>query len=476
MAAFGYGLGNLHGAEAARLTLDSSPLKKEVRAATSYSDVVKKVSPSVVNISTTRRVAMNQSLAPWLDDPFFRRFFGEQPDQRGKQPKTRRVSSLGSGVIVTADGYIVTNDHVVDSADEITVLIGKDSKEHKAKVVGRDSRTDVAVLKIDESGLSAITIGDSDSLEVGDAVLALGNPFGLTQTVTSGMVSALGRGNMGIEDYEDFIQTDAAINPGNSGGALVDAQGRLVGINTAILSRTGGSQGIGFAIPINMVRGVMDMLITDGRVSRGFLGVRPQDLDPALAKAFGLESTGGALVNEVTAGSAAEQAGIEVGDVVVEIDGKPITDARSLRLRVAGILPGTKVNVKLLRDGKERTVEVKLKEAPDRLASGDTTPKRDNENEVLKEVEVGDIDDAARAKYRIPEELKGALVVSVEPDSPAFEEGLREGNVLLEINRKPIKNAAAAVEATHGVTDKKILLRVWSEGVTHFMVIDESKP
>src|SRR5438876_3993355 len=280
-----------------QLIVDDKPVQREGHGTTSFAPVVKKVAPSVVKVFTSSKVVpiADRGLA-LPNDSFWRRFFGEDAEGPAKPFHAPRQHGLGSGVIVSKDGYILTNNHVVDGADEVKVTLNVDSAEYTAKVIGRDPKTDIAVLKIDANGLPVATLGNSDAIEVGDLVLAVGNPFGIGQTVTMGMVSATGRGNMGI-DYEDFIQTDAAINPGNSGGALVDAEGRLIGINTAILSRTGGNQGVGFAIPANLVRSVMDQIIDKGKVERGILGVRIQDADPKLARQFNVpENTSGALI------------------------------------------------------------------------------------------------------------------------------------------------------------------------------------
>ena len=293
-----------------------------------------------------------------------RRFFGDQ--SQGRMPRRNsgmpRQEGVGSGVIATKDGYILTNNHVVDGADEVKVAL-QDGREFTAKVIGRDPKSDVAVIKIDATDLPAVPMADSDKVEVGDVVLAIGNPFGIGQTVTTGIVSAKGRGNMGL-DYEDFIQTDAAINPGNSGGALVDADGRLIGINTAILSRSGGNQGIGFAIPVNLARDVMGSLIKDGQVTRGYLGVMIQDLTPALAKEFKLKDTTGALIGDVTPKGPADKAGLKSGDLLVEFNGKTVTDSRHLKLEVARTQPGETVPVKILRDGTSKTLEVTVKTLP----------------------------------------------------------------------------------------------------------------
>ncbi len=447
-----------------------------VRLEEGYSAVVKKAAPSVVNISTSKRVTQ---MAPQLmlpfDDPMFRQFFGT-PRGNQRAPRMQRETSLGSGVIISKDGYIITNDHVVNGADEIKVTLASGKKEYTAKVVGHDPRTDVAVLKIDAQDLPSATLGNSDKIEVGDIVLAIGSPFGLSQTVTMGIVSAKGRGGMGIEDYEDFIQTDAAINPGNSGGALVDAQGRVIGINTAILSRTGGNVGVGFAVPINLARSVMDSLVKDGKIDRGYMGVLLQEVTPALAEEFKIPEKGGALIAEVTDNSAAADAGLKAGDVVIEFEGKPVEDSRQLKLIVGQRKPGDKVTLKVLRQGKEKSFEVKLKSAPgEKGGTGLRREDNNGESDALDGVTVGDINAQARQELDLPANLKGALVVDIEQDIPAFEAGLRQGDVILEINRKPVNNAEDAVEISKHIQDKRILLRVFSRGGSRYLVVDESK-
>src|SRR5438132_6762942 len=385
------------------VAVNDAPLERQTKFTTSFAPVVKKVAPSVVNVFTTKTVRNPMpEITPFFDDPFFRRFFGSPFGDDGgrRQPRTFKERSLGSGVIVTKDGYILTNNHVVDGADEIKVARDKDKKKFTAKVVGRDPRTDIAVLKIDAKDLPSITFADSDRIEVGDVVLALGNPFGIGQTVTMGIVSATGRGGMGIEDYEDFIQTDAAINPGNSGGALVDAEGRLIGVNTAILSRTGGNQGVGFAIPINMACYVMDRITREGKVTRGYLGINPQSLTIGLAKEFNLpDDSSGVMVGGVMPGTAAEKAGLKNGDVILEINGKKMTDPRTLQLLVAQMSPGTKVTLRILRSepGKapmEKTLTATLIELPQEAMAGRsrTSPTEHGRSslDAPEEVEVTD--------------------------------------------------------------------------------------
>ncbi len=459
-----------------KLKVDSSPLATDTRAATSFSPIVKKVAPSVVNIYSTKTVRQNPGLAPFFDDPFFRQFFGVPFESI---PRERRERSLGSGVIVTEDGYILTNAHVVDGADEIKVALADDKTVYEAKVVGADPHTDVAVIKVEGRKFPAITVTDSDLVEVGDVVLAIGNPFGVGQTVTMGIVSAKGRAGMGIVDYEDFIQTDASINPGNSGGALVDAAGRLVGINQSIISRSGGNQGIGFSIPINLARYVMERLVTDGKVTRGYLGVLVQPVTPELAKEFNLPDNSGALIGEVTKDSPAEDAGLKEGDVIIQFNGRKVTDSRHLRLMASQTAPGTKVQVKFLRDGKEQQTTVKLGELPEGgLAKADTRPgglRRSPQPDVLDGVTVDDLDARTRRQFNLPAQLQGAVVVEVDPASAAAAAGLRAGDVILEINRQRVTNADEAVRLSEQVKGNRVLLRVWSQGGSRFLVV-EAKP
>ncbi len=381
---------------------------------------------------------------------------------------------IGSGVIVSKEGYILTNNHVVEDADDLKVSL-QDGREFTAKVVGRDPKSDVAVIKIQAGNLPHLEMANSDQIEVGDVVLAIGNPYNVGQTVTMGIISGTGRATMMGLDYEDFIQTDAAINPGNSGGALVDTEGRLIGINTAIYSRDGGNQGIGFAIPSNLARNVMESLVTNGKVTRGYLGIMPQDVTPALAKEFKLKDEQGALVGDVSPGGPADKAGFKSGDVILEFNGKPISDSRHLRLEVAGTKPGQSVPVKILRDGSTRTLEVAVKELPgsDKIAKSDSE-KTDNTG-TLQGVAVGDLDDQVRHQLNLPDNVKGAVITGVEQGSAAAEAGLKTGDVITEINRQSVAGANDAVRLTEHPKSKTTLLRVWSNGGTHFVVVDESK-
>jgi Do/DeqQ family serine protease len=337
-----------------KTTTDDTPLPRDNRPTVSYASVVKKVSPSVVNIYTSKTLRFDPALREYL-----RQMYGAD-----RVPHERRLQALGSGIIVSSDGYILTNNHVVAGADEVKVALSDEKTVYDAKIIGTDPQTDVAVVKVTAENLLAITFADSGKIEVGDVTIAVGDPFGVGQTVTMGIVSAKDRGGMGITSYEEFIQTDASINPGNSGGALVDAIGRLVGMNTAILSGTGGNQGIGFAVPTNLARYVMERIVVDGKVTRGYLGVKITPLTSEIAKQSNLPQQNGALIAEVTPGSPGERAGLKPGDIVTEFDGKPMADSRHLQLMVARKPPGSQVSMKIVRDGKEQTLTVQLGELP----------------------------------------------------------------------------------------------------------------
>ena len=461
----------------AEMPVDENPVSRTAGPYTSFAPIVKKVAPGVVKIViTTKNSNITLPEGFGFNDPFWRRFFG---DPFGRQmPKRQftppRQQGVGSGVIVTKDGYILTNNHVVDNADEVKVTL-QDGREFTAKVIGRDPKSDIAVIKIDAKDLPAVPMADSGKVEVGDVVLAIGNPFGVGQTVTTGIVSATGRGNLGIEDYEDFIQTDAAINPGNSGGALVDVEGRLIGVNTAIFSHSGGNMGIGFAIPSDLARNVMDSLIKYGHVTRGYLGVMIQDVTPSLAKEFKLKDSTGALIGDVVPKGPADKAGFKNGDVVLEYNGKKVPDSRRLRLAVGDTKPGTTVPVKILREGASKTLEVTVQQLPgsEQLAQNNNPESKDNG--TLNGVTVSDLDQQTRQELKVPEHVKGVVITEVQPDSPAAEAGLKQGDVIQEINRHPVKTADEAVKLTENTKDKVSLLRIWSNGGSHYVVVDESK-
>lgn len=455
------------------LTVDTKAPNREGSLPRSFAPVVQKVSASVVQVFTSTRPkpvpGFNQ------EDPF--NFpFGNVLPRRGMSP---RQNGTGSGVIVSKEGYLLTNNHVVEGADEVRIKLA-DGRELPAKVIGRDDKTDVAVLKVSADNLSAATFADSDRIEVGDVVLAVGNPFGIGQTVTMGIISATSRATFGLP-YEDFIQTDAAINPGNSGGALIDSDGRLIGINTAIISRSGGNQGIGFAIPANIARDVLEALVTDGKVTRGYLGVLPQDVTPAIARKLGLKDNGGALLAEVTDKSPAEKAGLASGDVVTEFNGKPIRDARHLRLEVARVKPGETANVRIRREDNAKVIKVTVRERPDEQELGKSGNSRDTEEGTLNGVGVTDLNPQNRRENRIPERVKGVLVTEVEEDSAAWTAGLRPGDVILELNKQTVTTADETVRLTENPKDKTTLLKVYTPaagkngGSTRFLVVDESK-
>jgi len=466
-----------------KLNEQSTGVSREVRSATSFAPVIKKVAPSVVNIASTSTMKEQQFWHPFFEDPMFRRFFGD-PGGSGRRFRAPRAQNLGSGVIVSEDGFILTNNHMVDGADEVKVTLSDGKTQYAAKVIGADPQTDIAVLKVDAKNLPAITITDSDKLEVGDAVLAIGNPFNVGQSVTLGIVSALGRDFggriLGREGYEDFIQTDAAINPGNSGGALVDAEGRLVGINQSIVSGSGANAGVGFAVPINMAKNVMERLVGDGKIRRGFLGLKMQSLTPELAKEFALPDQNGVIVTEILPNTPAADAGIKEDDAIVEFNGKKVTDNRHLRLMVSQTEPDTKVTVKLIREGKPKTVTVKLGTLPGEQASvKPSTDLEQQELDALDGVEVADIDARARRQFDIPTNIRGALVLNVDEDSNAGKAGLRPGDVILGINRQAVRDADTAVELTKKLKSERLLLRVWSrDGDTagiHYLPVDNGK-
>ena len=450
----------------------------------SYAPVIKRVTPSVVTIYSAHT---RQSRSSFMEDPAFRRFFGEdfEPSPRGS--RGRREESQGSGVIVSEDGYILTNNHVIEGADadSLKIALADGKTKYDAKIVGTDPRTDLAVLKIEAKKLPAVTLADSDKLEVGDVVLAIGNPFGLGQSVSMGIVSAVGRVEMPfgkMAEYEDFIQTDAAINPGNSGGALVDAEGRLIGINQSIASPSGGNAGVGFAVPVNLARSVMERIVADGKVTRGYLGVAMQpEITPEIAREFKLPDTTGVLVTDVLPNTPAERAGIQRDDVIIEFNGKKVSDRPHLRLMVSQVSPDAKTTIKILRDGKEKSLSVSLAAQPEnfgRTGRPEMNPDRaDPETDALEGVEVSELDDRARQKYEIPQRIRGALVTKVDAESNAAEASLRAGDVIVEINRRPVRSAEDAVELTRNVKGDRIWLRVYSPagGGSRYLSVETTK-
>jgi serine protease Do len=425
---------------------------------TGFAPIVKEVLPNVVNISSSKVVRTpNQMPEGMQTDPFFQQFFGQGFGNRPEIPKDRREQSLGSGVIVSPEGYVLTNNHVVDGATDVKVTLS-DKRELKAQVVGTDPKTDVAVLKLEGSKFPAITLGDSSKVQVGDYALAIGDPFGVGQTVTMGIVSAKGRGNLGIEDYEDFIQTDAPINPGNSGGALVNDRGQLVGINTAILSHgSGGNEGIGFAIPINLARDVMGQILDHGKVTRGYLGVVVQPITPAMAKALGQTELKGALVGDVSPRGPAQLSGVERGDVILEINGKVVNDSNELRNTVAMMQPGEAVQLKISRNGSTREISVKLGELPVSKQEAQNQPEGASKD-ALEGVSVESLNAETAKQLELPESTKGVVVTGIDPSSPKAESGLRKGDVIQEVNHQSVHNVAEFEQAMHKSGNSALLL------------------
>ncbi|HEY2775793.1 MAG TPA: DegQ family serine endoprotease [Candidatus Binatia bacterium] len=435
-----------------------------------FASVFRHALPAVVSITTSQIVKVPEMQ---MVNPFFQQFFGGQPHGRGgrETPRQQRQSSLGSGVVVSPDGYILTNDHVVDEASDIKITLA-DKRQFTGKVVGADKATDIAVVKIPASGLPTATLGDSSKLQVGDYAFAVGNPFGVGETATMGIISATGRNGLDIEDYEDFIQTDAAINPGNSGGPLLNAAGELVGVNTAILSgATGGNQGIGFAIPINMAKYVMSEIIKRGKVVRGYLGVGIQEVTPDLAAAFKIPAETGALVGGVAADSPGARAGLERGDVITALDGTILTGPNDLRLRVGNMAPGTRVRLTVNHEGQSRDVAVTLGEAPAGNGPGNAQPQSGRNAGVLQGVEVEDLSRDIRGHLGIKADVKGVIVTDVEDETPAADAGLRRGDVIEQVNRQQVTSVADYTRRMKEAGNQQVVLLVNREGMSAFVVI-----
>jgi serine protease Do len=454
-------------ATAPAATVQSPEIVGPLVPATGFSPIVKKTGPSVVSITST-------SMMKAADDgdglsQLFRGFPGfEMPDNpQFRMP--RKQQAAGSGVIMTSDGYILTNHHVVDSATKVHVVLS-DKREFDAKVVGTDADADIAVIKVDATGLPAVTIGDSSRVEVGDVALAIGNPFALGQTVTMGIVSALGRTGLGIEKFENFIQTDAAVNPGNSGGALVNTRGELIGINTAILSESGGNQGIGFAIPSNTARSLMNQIKEHGQVTRGYIGIVPQDLTPQLASSFGIKDTKGALVSFVEDNSPAAKAGLQQGDVIREANGTPINDQGELRNKIVDLEPGSTLSLKVLRNGAEKTLSVKVAARPVETASK-SAPVPDTGTSGKLGVAIQDLNPQIARQLGLAASVTGVVVTQVQPDSPAADAGLKRGDVVQEVNRQPVKSASDFRNAV-SQSAKSVLLLIRRDDRTIYTVVE----
>lgn len=438
-----------------------------------FSTVAKEAIPAVVFINVEKTVASGSMRGPsgprqqnnpfdFFGDEFYERFFR---DRNPQQPREYRQSGQGSGFIISAEGYILTNNHVVGDADSITVQT-HDGREFEAKLIGTDEKTDVAVIKIEGENLPILPLGNSDKLDIGEWVIAIGNPFGLTETLTFGIVSAKGRSTVGIADYEDFIQTDAAINPGNSGGPLINLDGEAIGINTAIFSRSGGNMGIGFAIPINMALNIKDQLITEGKVTRGQLGVTISDLTSDVAEYFGLDSTKGVIVNEVMDDSPAKKAGLESGDIILKINGRVVEGMGQLRNYVASIEPGTTVDVVVNRNGTEKILPVSIGELSERSTQvGRSEPVR------KLGLTVQNLTEDLRRRFNLGP-VQGVLVSNVDPDSQAHRRGIRPGAVILSVNQKDVSTVDEynkILQESSG--SKKILLRINERGNTRFVAL-----
>lgn len=432
----------------------------------SFNNSIKDSVHSIVNISAKKTVDSDVDSLPlqMFNDPFFKRFFGDQFGNQFKQNRVQR--SLGSGVIVSKDGYIVTNNHVIENADEITVTIGDDTTEYNAKLIGKDADSDIAVIKIDvKTALTPIKFAKSNSVMVGDLIFAIGNPFGVGSTVTQGIVSALNKNKVGINKYENYIQTDASINPGNSGGALVDSRGALIGINTAIISKSGGNNGIGFAIPVDMVKDVVEKLVADGKVTRGYLGVVISDLDKETQKVYKRKE--GALILDVSNDTPASKYGLKRGDLVYAINGKAIKDRTTLQNSIASFKPKDKVKLDVERDGKDITLNIVLE---DRASNLGQTPTSDS-NLFLGGLKLSAIDSVTQKQYRLSSDTTGILISDVEPKSQAEKAGFEAGDVIIQIEDVEIKNFANLENAIKKYSNKHKRIYVNRYGQTILFII-----
>ena len=417
----------------------------------SYNSSIKDAKKSVVNISTTKKMKQNDQLNELMQNPFFRDFFGGRLPELKQQE--RKSHSLGSGVIISSDGYIVTNHHVVEGADEILITLANDEKEYKAKIIGEDPKTDLAVIKIDAKDLHVASFGDSSSLQEGDVVFAIGNPFGMGGTVTQGIISALNKNNVGLNQYENFIQTDASINPGNSGGALVDSRGALIGINSAILSRSGGNHGIGFAIPSNMVHKIITSLIETGKIERGFMGVSISDLTNDLKELY--ENKHGALILMIEKDSPAEKGGLQVSDLILEVDGVKIKNSNELKNTIAGISPDKTVSITYERDKKIKTTKVKLVKM-----DGEKSVGGKNESNPIEGLVLMELNDKTKYQLQLPRDLEGVLVSEVKDGSKAESMGFKEGDIIVQIEQKRITSLKVLTSALNEYkkTKKRVII------------------
>lgn len=434
----------------------------------SYHDSVKDVKQSVVNISTKKTIKDNGNMpfSNMFNDPFLKEFFGFNfgiPQERN-----RSTSSLGSGVIISSDGYIVTNNHVVADADEIVVTTMYGNNEYKAKVIGADAKTDLAVIKIEAKDLKAISFADSSYLMEGDVVFAVGNPFGVGGTITQGIVSALNKNNIGLNQYENFIQTDASINPGNSGGALVDSRGALVGINSAILSRNGDNNGIGFAIPSNMVKNIAQRLIVDGKIDRGYIGVMISNLTSDQKEVY--KNKEGALISSVEKDMPGDKAGLKRGDLIIKVNDKDIKDASTLTNLIGSLDPNTKIDIKYERMGKEYSTKLKLANMNE-ISSNPVVGSKLNSNSIIDGLSVVNITDEYRAQYRIPSEINGILVTDIQKGSKAENLGFIRGDIIIQVGDKNIKNIEEFNTLMKKRGDEKVLVWISRRGVYRGLVI-----
>ena len=455
-------------ASAARAAAPAAMASRTVGAGIdSYADVVEQATPSVVTVRSTRRGRVAQR-SPFADDPFFRRFFGDG-ENGPAAPAPPRERGLGSGVVVREDGYILTNHHVIDGAEDIRVELS-DRRSLKARVIGSDAPSDLAVLKVDTAGLPAMRLGNSDQVRVGDVVLALGNPMGVGQTVTMGIVSATGRATgLGDGSFEDFLQTDAPINHGNSGGPLVNTRGELVGINSQILSPSGGNIGIGFAIPANMARSVMESLIANGRVDRGMLGVTVQGITPELAESLKLDGVSGALVSDVNRDGPAGKAGVQRGDVITAVEGTPIDDSNQLRNQVAQMKPGSRATLSVLRQGRRRDVTVTLGTLP-AAASARQGPGGDGGGEQTAGLSVQPVPSATAERLGLDKDV-GVVVAAVNPDGAAAEAGFQPGDVIERVDGTAVSDAAALRDALERAGERPALVLVHRDGRALYLAL-----
>ncbi|WP_027326900.1 Do family serine endopeptidase [Helicobacter pametensis] len=432
----------------------------------SFNSSIEEASKVVVNISTQKKIKNQMGMHPMFNDPFFQQFFGDLYNQI---PREKIERSLGSGVIISSDGYIITNNHVIDGADKVMVSLPGNNKEYQAKVIGTDARTDLAVIKIEQTNLPFIKFADSSLVKIGDLVFAIGNPFGVGETITQGIVSALNKSGIGINDYENFIQTDASINPGNSGGALVDSRGALIGINTAIISKSGGNQGIGFAIPSDMVKRIAKQLIEQGAIRRGYLGVGIQDISSDLRDTYG--NNEGAVIISLEADSPAKKAGLMVWDLITKINGKPIKNSAELRNLIGTMPPNEKITLTYMRDKQEKTITLTLAESKDTKGSMQGSKKGVNGAQGLEGVSVQEISPQMRQRNQIPRDIDGVLVTRIDEDSKAYESGLRAGDIIGQIENITIKNLASYKKALQQFRGKTKRVLVYSQNGIKTIVV-----